>query len=151
MAFSSPYSLIRTVVFGPSELEVNGPEDLVGKRVGVARGTTVEIDLDRTAPEGTEIVRFDDDATSVVALGAGQIDLLATGDHRFAVLNERFPGKFETKYDLNLFYLGLGMRRGDADWQHWVDTWVFLNHQNGTLGGIYKKWVGDDMPQIPSF
>ena len=68
IAFSNPYGIIRSVVFGLKSANIKSPQDLVGKKIGVTRGTTQEPQLVASAPAGTEIVRFDDDATSIAAL-----------------------------------------------------------------------------------
>jgi polar amino acid transport system substrate-binding protein len=151
IAFSNPYGVIRSVVFGLKSATIKGPKDLVGKKVGVTRGTTQEPQLVATAPPGTDIVRFDDDATSIAALGAGQVDALGTADNRTLILNKRFPDKFEVKYELGLFYYSVGMRRGDPDLLHWVNTWVFVNMHNGKLGDIFEKAVGQKLPILPTF
>jgi polar amino acid transport system substrate-binding protein len=151
VAFSNPYGVIRSVVFGAKSAMIKEPKDLVGKKIGVTRGTTQEPQLVATAPKGTEIIRFDDDATSIAALGSGQVDALGTADNRTIVLNNRFPDKFEIKYDLGMFYYAVGMRRNEPDLLHWVNTWVFVNTHNGKLGQIFEKWVGQKLPTLPTF
>jgi polar amino acid transport system substrate-binding protein len=151
IAFSNPYGIIRSVVFGLKSANIKGPQDLVGKKIGVTRGTTQEPQLVASAPPGTEIVRFDDDATSIAALGSGQVDALGTADNRTLVLNKRYPDKFEIKYDLGLFYYSVGMRRNEPDLLHWVNTWVFVNMHNGKLGQIFEKAVGQKLPILPTF
>jgi len=151
IAFSNPYGIIRSVVFGLKSANIKSPQDLVGKKIGVTRGTTQEPQLVASAPPGTEIVRFDDDATSIAALGSGQVDALGTADNRTLVLNKRYPDKFEIKYDLGLFYYAVGMRRNEPDLLHWVNTWVFVNMHNGKLGQIFEKAVGQKLPVLPTF
>jgi polar amino acid transport system substrate-binding protein len=151
IAFSNPYGVIRSVVFGAKGAAITEAKDLVGKKIGVTRGTTQEPQLVATAPRGAEIVRFDDDATSIAALGAGQVDALGTADNRTLVLEKRFPGKFEIKYELGVFYYAVGMRRNEPDLMHWVNTWVFVNTHNGKLGQIFEKWIGQKLPVLPTF
>jgi polar amino acid transport system substrate-binding protein len=151
VAFSNPYGVIRSVVFGAKDAKITKPEDLIGKKIGVTRGTTQEPQLVATAPKGTEIVRFDDDATAIAALGAGQVDALGTADNRTLVLEKRFPGKFEVKYELGLFYYSIGMRRQETDLMQWVNTWVFVNNHNGKLSQIFEKWIGQKLPTLPAF
>ncbi len=150
VAFSNPYGIIRSVVFGAKNVAIKTPADMKSKRIGVTRGTTQEGALADTAPQGTTITRFDDDATAIAALASGQVDALATADNRGFVLNQRFPDRFEVKYELGIFYYAVGMRRGDPDLQHWVDTWVFVNMHNGTLSRIFAKWLKSDLPTLPT-
>jgi len=153
VAFSNPYGVIHSVVLAPKATAIKGPKDLVGKKVGVTRGTTQEPAIVATAPEGTQIVRLDDDATSLAALASGQIDALATVDNRALVLNARFPDKnFEIKYDVEpQLYYAIGMRRGDPDLMRWVNTWLFVNLHNGKIGKIYEKWLKNPLPDLPTF
>ena len=150
VAFSNPYGIIRSVIFGASNISIKTAADMGGKRIGVTRGTTQEGALAETAPANTTITRFDDDATAISALASGQVDALATADNRGFVLNKRFPNRFEVKYELGIFYYAVGMRHGDPDLQHWVDSWVFVNMHNGNLGKIFKKWLNADLPTLPT-
>lgn len=150
IAFSNPYGIIRSVIFGAKDVDIHAAADMAGKRIGVTRGTTQEGALAQTAPAGTNITRFDDDATAIAALASGQVDALATADNRGFVLNQRFPDRFEVKYELGLFYYAVGLRHGDPDLQHWLDTWVFVNMHNGNLGRIFGKWLKSDLPILPT-
>jgi len=150
VAFSNPYGIIRSVVFGAKNIDIKVAADMKGKHIGVTRGTTQEGALADTAPAGTSIIRFDDDATAISALASGQVDALATADNRGFVLNQRFPDRFEVKYELGIFFYGIGLRRGDPDLQHWLDTWIFVNMHNGTLGKIFSKWLKSDLPILPT-
>ena len=153
VSFSNPYGVIHSVLLAPQATAIHGPADLVGKKIGVTRGTTQEPAIAATAPQGTQIVRLDDDATSLAALASGQIDGLATVDNRALVLNKRFPDKhFEVKYDVEpQLYYAIGMRRGDPDLLRWVNTWVFVNLHNGKLGKIYQAWLQAPLPELPAF
>src|SRR6267143_1072211 len=55
--FSTPYGAINAVIFAPKSIDIKEPKDLVGKKVGVTRGTTNETDLVALAPQGTQIIR----------------------------------------------------------------------------------------------
>lgn len=152
VAFGNPYGVIRSVVLAPEEAAIRGPEDLAGRRVGVTLGTTQEAEIARTAPTTAEIVTFPDDAASLHALAAGTVDAIGTAENRAFAINGGASGRrFVAKYDLGLFYYGVGMRRGDPDLLRWVNTWVFFNLQNGKLGAIYRRWLGRDLPSLPAY
>ncbi len=61
--FSKPYAAASIVVYGDKKAGIKSAADLKGKRVGVARASTQDVALTAAAPEGTEIRRFDDDAS----------------------------------------------------------------------------------------
>ena len=79
VAFSSPYAALFIGLFGPADAKVGSPGEIGDKTVGVARGTTQDIELTALAPDA-KIMRFDDDATAAAAYLSGQVDLLATAN-----------------------------------------------------------------------
>ena len=152
VAFSIPYGTLKAVIFGPKSVEIKGMTDLKGKRIGVARGNVMDVELSATAPQGTIFQRYDDEATSNAALLAGQVDAIGIPDHTGALLARQNPEKqLETKFVTRLSPYGIGIRRGDPDLLRWVNTFVFFHRNNGDLAKIYEKWVGSPLPDLPSF
>jgi len=150
VAFSSPYGAINAVIFAPKSVEIREPKDLAGKKVGVARGTTNESDLVAVAPSGTQIIRFDDEASVMSALGAGQIDAYSSSETIARSLISRYPDKnFESKLTLRRGYYGVGVRRNEPELLHWVNTFIWFRKNSGDLGRIYEKWVGVALPELP--
>ncbi len=140
--FSIPYAQIQAVVAAPKSVAVKGFADLAGKRVATARGTT----NDRLATEGAtgaQIVRFDDDATLVTAIASGQVEIFATSPALIKTIVEKTPTLgIEIKFVMKSFPLGIGMRKGEAKLQTWINDWITRNNQNGNLPAIYKKFHG---------
>ena len=68
VAFSIPYAGQSSVVIAPKSVAIKGPEDLVGQKVGVTRGTGEDGLLTAQAEKtpGIEILRFDD-YSSIIA------------------------------------------------------------------------------------
>ncbi|MGV6875191.1 transporter substrate-binding domain-containing protein [Pseudochelatococcus sp. B33] len=150
VAFSDPYSFTRSVIFAEKGTQISSLDDLVGKKTGVARGTTPDTQLGKLLPSGAEIVRYDDDATTIAALASGQIDALGTADNRFLTLEDRFPGRFEIKYEVDQYYLGIGLRLGNPELLAYLNEWVAANMDNGKLPAIYEKWLKQPLPQLPT-
>jgi polar amino acid transport system substrate-binding protein len=151
VAFSNPYGGHKSVIVAPKETAIKSLEDLKGKRVGVPRGTAHEKVLSSSNIPGMELVRFDDDSTTLNALVAGQVDAIGTVNYIAAQLEQRYPDKFEEKTTYLQSFYGVGMRRGDPDLLHWLNTVLFVHNQNGELGKIYEKWMKTPMPALPSF
>lgn len=147
--FSDPYSFTRSVIFAEKSAKISTLNDLVGKKTGVARGTTPDQQLGKLLPGGADIVRYDDDATTIAALASGQIDALGTADNRFLTLEERFPGRFEIKYQVDQYYLCVGLRKGNPDLLGWLNKWTATNMANGKLPTIYQKWLKQPLPKLP--
>ncbi|MDB5362809.1 MAG: hypothetical protein JWO51_4106 [Rhodospirillales bacterium] len=150
VAFSTPYGAINAVIFAPKAVAIAEPKDLVGKKVGVARGTTNETDLVNAAPPGTQIIRFDDEASAMAALATGQVDAYSSSEIIARSMIPRYPDKnFESKFLLRRSYYSAAMRRSEPELRQWVNTFIWFHINNGDLGQIYKKWVGVDLPSLP--
>ncbi len=95
--------------------------DLKGKRIGIARGNIMDIELTATAPEGTIFQRYDDEASSNAALLAGQVDAIGIPDHTGGLLARQNPDKqLESKFVTRLSPYGVGIKRGDSDLLQWL-------------------------------
>ena len=150
--FSNPYGALKLVIWAPESVELNSIEDLAGKRIGVTRGGIQDTDITRMAPEGTEIVRFDNDATVTAAMLAGQVDAFATADHLARAIANANPEKqLENKVTIRDSYYAVGVRQGEHDLLHWVNTWIQFHKQDGQLADIYQRWMGSDLPELPTW
>lgn len=140
--FSTPYAQIQSVVAGPKSMAIKGFADLAGKRVASARGTTNDR-LVTEGAKGAQIVRFDDDATLVTAVASGQVDIVATAPTLVKVIADKAPAiGLENKFVMQSFPLGMGMRKGEAKLQAWINQWVARNTENGRLAEICRRFHG---------
>ena len=81
--FSVPYTANQMSVVGPKDADLSTPESLADYRIGVPRSAAQDTALTAMAPEGTNIMRFDDDAATIQALMSGQVD--AVGGNQFYI------------------------------------------------------------------
>lgn len=145
--FSLPYSGTTTAVSAPRGMAFKTMDDLNGKRVGVARGTVMDTDLTAAAPKGAEIVRFEDEATTLTAILSGQVDIVAQSVSLNDTVNKRNPAKaLETKIVLRNSLHGIGLRKNDIRLKAWLDEWVRSNMANGKLEAIFRRNQGIDLP-----
>jgi len=152
VAFSNPYGALKVSVWAPKSVVIKSVADLKGKRIGVTRGNIQDTEVTALAPEGTVIVRFDNDSTVAAALIAGQVDAMGGADHLEAAVAARNPDKqLESKFVIRVSYYSIGMRHSELNLLHWINTWIDFNKNNGTLGAIYKKWMGSDLPPLSTF
>ncbi len=146
IAFSSPYSALSIGVFGPADAQVTDPGTIGDLTVGVARGTTQDLELTALAPDAT-IMRFDDDATAAAAYLSGQVQLFATANVVTQDLAKKHPDKeFGTKFIIRFSPTHIGLRHGNPELLRWLDTFVFYNHTNGKLSDMTEQWLGDPLP-----
>jgi polar amino acid transport system substrate-binding protein len=145
--FSLPYSGTTTAVSAPRGVSLKTMDDLIGKRVGVARGTVMDTDLTAAAPKGVEIVRFEDEATTLTAVLSGQVDIVAQSITLNETVNKKNPAKaLESKIVLRNSVHGIGLRKNDTRLKEWVDQWVRTNMANGKLQAVFRKNQGIDLP-----
>ena len=145
--FSTPYAAATIVLYGDKKANIKAPADLKGKRVGVARASTQDVALTAIAPEGTEIRRFDDDASGMQALISGQVDAIGASTTVAAQIAKRVPpNTFEDKFILRQQQMGVAMRPDQAELLKTVNDFVAKNTANGELNKLYQKWLGTDMP-----
>ena len=145
--FSNPYAAATIVLYGDKKANIKAPADLKGKRIGVARASTQDVALTAIAPEGTEIRRFDDDASGMQALISGQVDAIGASTTVAAQIAKRVPpNTFEDKFILRQQQMGVAMRPDQAELLKTVNDFVAKNTANGELNNLYQKWLGTDMP-----
>jgi len=146
--FSKPYSAATIVLYGEKKANIKGAADLKNFKVGVARASTQDVALTQMAPQGTEIRRFDDDASAMQALISGQVDAIGCSTTVAAQINKRQPGAFEPKFTLRQQEMAVAMRPGQDALLKSVNDFVAKNTANGELNKLYKKWLDTDLPKM---
>ncbi|MFP5406012.1 MAG: transporter substrate-binding domain-containing protein [Gammaproteobacteria bacterium] len=147
--FSEPYSAATIVLYGVKKENIKGPDDLKGKRVGVARASTQDIALTAVAPQGTEIRRFDDDASAMQALMSGQVDAIGCSTTVAAQIAKRAPANtYEQKFVLRQQVMAVALRPDEPQLLKAVNEFVERNKANGELSKLYEKWLGVPLPEL---
>jgi polar amino acid transport system substrate-binding protein len=122
--FSKPYSAATIVLYGSKKANIKAAPDLKNVKVGVARASTQDVAVTAIAPPGTEIRRFDDDASAMPA------------------------NTFEDKFVLKQQEMAVAMRPGQAELMKTVNDFVARNTANGELNKLYHKWLERDLPKM---
>jgi polar amino acid transport system substrate-binding protein len=147
--FSTPYAAATIVLYGKTGSAIKSAADLKGVRVGVARASTQDVAVTKAAPEGTEIRRFDDDASAMQALISGQVDAIGCSVTVAAQIAKRVPANtFENKFTLVQQAMAIALRPGQEDLLKNVNDFVQKNTANGELNKLYNKWLGADLPKL---
>jgi len=148
--FATPHGALSIVIAGPKKTQIHSAADLVGKKIGITRATLEESAVPGIAPPGTNIVFFDDIAATLQAMVSGQVD--AAGMSAFAAKSvaDRNPNaQIENKFTVRTAFYAPAIRPGDFDLLQFINTWVFLNKQNGVLAAIYKKYTDVALIDLP--
>ena len=151
--FTMPYSAFRMVVMAKKDSPIAKIEDLAGKRVGVPRGTPQEQALLRRAPRGTNVVRFEDDATSAQALIVGQVDAIGIPDTIGGDIAKTRPeGNIESKFHLFNQPNCMTVRKDQFELRQWLQNTIYFMKTSGELDDIAQKWTGSPLPaDLPVF
>lgn len=152
--FSIPYAGQSAVVIAPKSTAISGPEDLVGLKVGLTRGTGEDglLTAAAEANPGIEILRFDDYASLLQAMVSGQIDAMGGGDYGEIYLQKSENGDdFEQKYILKTFYFGIGVAKDADDLRQWINTWLFTMKSDNVLDELSMKYRNQPLPALPVF
>jgi polar amino acid transport system substrate-binding protein len=150
--FSIPYSSLDIEVLAPKATIVTSAADLKALKVGVARASTQDTAISAIAPAGTQIMRFDDDATTAQALLSRQIDVIGVNNITAKQIMDMNPAAgYEVKMVLRHQPNGVALRRGQADLHQWVNTFIYFIKNNGELDAVCRKWLGNALPELPVF
>jgi polar amino acid transport system substrate-binding protein len=148
--FSHPYSALTIYVLAPKDLKITGPEDLKSVSIGVARASTQDTAITKIAPEGTDIKRFDDDATSLQALISGQVQALGASNTILAQLNKDYPKMhIEPKITLKAQANGMAFRKSDTALCDYANKFIDDIVKNGELSKINERWFGTRLDKLP--
>ncbi|SLN64939.1 transporter substrate-binding domain-containing protein [Oceanibacterium hippocampi] len=152
VAFTSPYSGLIIGVYGPADVKVTSPEEVGDYRIAVGRGTTMDLTLSEMVPDDN-IVRYEDEATTMAAVFTGQADMWAAVNMHVINANKKNADrKMELKFVMRRAPASIGLRQGDPDWMRWLETFVYYNKINGELQKLHRKWLDEDLQKdLPSF
>jgi len=145
--FSIPYADNKAVIAVPKDSPIKEMKDLVGKTVVTARGTTNDQQVTKQAPAGTNIVRFENDATAITAITSGQSSIFATAPSIIGALNKKYPAKaLDIRIVMSSAKLAIGIAKNNPEIKEKMNELVRANLKNGKLNAIYKKYHQTDLP-----
>lgn len=149
--FSSAYAPFFSGAFASADVAVSAPEDLAGLKVGVTGGTIEDLELSKSLPETAEMIRFGDNAATLSAYLAGQVDVLVTGNTVAAKMAADNPDiTLETKFVVRQSPAFIGVKSGETNMLQWVNVFVLHKKLGGVLNELSIKWLGQELPDLPS-
>ena len=149
--FSSAYAPFFSGAFAAEGLDISGPADLSGLRVGLTGGTLEDLELTESAPADAEIIRFGDNAATRAAFLSGQVDVLVTGNTVAAGLVEENPDlDLATKFIIKESPAFIGVKKGNIDLLQWVNVFILHKKLGGELNELSETWLGQPLPPLPS-
>ncbi|MDQ3928887.1 MAG: transporter substrate-binding domain-containing protein [Chloroflexota bacterium] len=147
--FSDVYYVAGQSLLVPVNSDIKSVNDLAGKRVGTAKGSTSEVNIRAFAP-GAQIELFDAYAQAVAAMDAGRLDAVTTDDIILYGFERNSPDKFKVvggQFTQEPY--AAGVKKGNADLLAEVNATLRDLKESGEWAAIYKKWIGTDPSAVP--
>lgn len=149
-AFSKPYTVsgIQALVLKKNleALNIKGPADLAGKKVGVGLGTNYEQWVKQEVPKA-DVRTYNDDPAKFQDLRVGRIDAILID--RLAALEYAQKAK-DTAVTGDAFSRldsGIALRKGEPELLDAIDKALDKLRADGTLAKLSTKYFGADVTQ----
>jgi ABC-type amino acid transport substrate-binding protein len=147
--FSFPFFFSETAFLVPANSPIKTREDLSGKRLGGAQGTTNLKAIEDQAKAGLykpkEIVTFEGHAQGFLGLKTGKVDAYATDRSLLMGLasKDENPKAWRTS-DFAIAYepYGYMMRENNSDFRDFINNTIFWTIKTGRFNELYDKWMG---------
>jgi glutamate transport system substrate-binding protein len=150
--FAGPYYVAgQDLLVREDDDSINGPDDLAGKRVCAASGSTPIENIRENYPEA-EPVEFDTYTECVDQLEAEQIDAVCTDDIILAgyAADPKYEGLFrvvgETFSDEPY---GIGLRKGDDAWRDFLNDTLEESYEDGSWKEAFDATLGASGVEAP--
>jgi polar amino acid transport system substrate-binding protein len=146
--FSEPYAPYYIGVFGPADIKVGAVADLAGKSVATTRGSFEELILSKNAPPGTDVRRFEDNATTISAFMSGQTQLIAMGNIVAAALLAKNPDRRpEQKLLLLNSPVCAAVLKGENRLLAKTNEAIAQAKKDGALAAMALHWLKQPLPE----
>jgi polar amino acid transport system substrate-binding protein len=147
--YSKPYVANSIYLVAAKTTAIKTDADMAKLAIGVPRSSTQDTDVTKHAPAGTNILRFDNDASTIQALLSGQVQ--AVGGNAFYAkrLNDAKADSFENKLEFTKLYNGACSRLGEKEINAALNAFMDKIRANGELAKIQQKWMGSSMVTFP--
>ncbi len=147
--FSMIFFFSETTFLVPKASGIKTLEDLNGKRVGAARGTTNLRAVEALAKEGKfnpkDILVTETHPQGMLALKSGKIEAYSTDRSLLEGLRmkDQNPGKWMTvPFAIAYEPYAYITREGQSDFRDFVNNTVIWSINNGKFFELYEKWMG---------
>ena len=149
--FSSAYAPFFSGAFAAADMAIASPADLDNKKIGLTGGTLEDLELSKIVSDKAEIVRFGDNAATISAFVAGQVDVLVTGNTVAAKVSADNPDlNLKTKFIIKESPAFIGVKPGEMNMLQWVNVFILHKTLGGELNELSNKWLGQDLPTLPT-
>jgi glutamate transport system substrate-binding protein len=144
--FSEPYYIANGDILVPEGSDIEGIDDLNGKRVCTALGSTYQETIEKEAPDA-DLRLIDRYSECLELIQTDAVDAISTDD----VILTGMVVEDDTLDILGIEYTtepyGAGVPEGDTDFKQFVDESIAAFIDDGTWQERYDEWVGQYIPE----
>ena len=140
--FSTPYFIAKgRILVKKDNTDIKGVDDLAGKNVCTALGSTYEETLKKQAPKA-KLRLVDAYSECLELIQNGGVDAVSTDDVILTGMIRQDDSLKLVGDDLTTEPYGAGVKEGDKVFQTFVDGVIAKYKADGSWAEAYQKWVG---------
>jgi len=139
--FSTPYYVARGRILVPQDSDIQGIDDLAGRSVCTALGSTYEETIREQAPEA-DLRLVDSYSECLELVQNGAVDAVSTDDVILTGMIIQDDTLQLVGEQLTTEPYGVGIRDGAREMKQFVDEVIERYKQDGRWQRAYQEWVG---------
>jgi ABC-type amino acid transport substrate-binding protein len=144
--FSEPYYIAGGRVLVPEDSDIQGVEDLGGRRVCTARGSTYQLSIKKEAPDA-DLRLIDTYSECFELIQDGAVDAVSTDNVILTGMIVQDDTLKMVGDEFTTEPYGAGIPDGDAELKEFVDGVIAEYIEDGRWEEAYQKWVGQYIPE----
>lgn len=148
--FTIPYDAHGAGVLFKKGENIESYEDIAGKKVAVARGSTNDTIVTNDFPTA-EVVRFDAIADVISAVTTGKVDLAVESSYTVAQAAERDPDlQSISDPPLDPQLVSMGVLQNDQVWMNYLNNFIRNLIASGEDNALHEMWLNEPLASIVS-
>jgi len=149
--FAGPYFLAhQDILIKKSDTAIKGVDDLNGKKVCSAQGSTSLKNLQAKAPKADVSTLFDKYSLCVEALNDGRVQAVTTDNAILAAFVAAEPDKYKLAGDeFSDEPYGIGLKKGDTVWRTFLNDRLEKVFDDGSWDKAFEKTLGTVIKPTP--
>jgi len=146
VAFAGPYYLAgQSILTLKENTDIEGPDDLAGKIVCTAGGSTPEANLLANFPD-TELKTFGTYTECLEPLRNGQVDAVSTDNVILAGLADKDDDLEVRGEPFTEEPYGIGLAKDDTDFRNWINDILEESYADGSWTAAWDETAGTVLP-----
>ena len=144
--FSEPYYIAGGRVLVPEDSDITGVQDLGGRRVCTARGSTYQVSIKQQTPDA-QLRLVDTYSECFELIQNGAVDAVSTDNVILTGMIVQDPSLKMVGEEYTTEPYGAGIVQGDTEFKEFVDGVITEYKEDGRWEEAYQKWVGQYIPE----